>query len=107
MTRLATEGELEEELLRLYRKWSTLGYRASRFYQTFTKGCKRYKGSVNTVTDTVSKYGTSQGFDRLREMGRLDLTLEKRIVLNPQWSHLFSLRLCNFAALKLEQAKSK
>jgi len=102
MTDLATEADLERELLRLYRKWATLGYPANRFYQTFTRGCKRYKGGVNAVQDVVLKHGTG-GFERLREMSRIDLTLENRIVLNREWNHLFSLKVCNTAAWKLER----
>jgi len=89
MTDLKTEEDLEGELLRLYRKWKTLGYPANRFYQTFKKGCKRYKGGVRAVEDAVSKSGPG-GFERLKEIGRLDLTLERWIVLDPKWAHLFS-----------------
>jgi hypothetical protein len=101
MTNLATESDLERELLLLFHKWNSLGYRASRFYQTFTKRCRRYKGGINAVQDVVLKFGTG-GFGRLKEMGRIDLTLEKRIVLNREWTHLFSLKVCNAAAWKLE-----
>src|SRR5271169_6669144 len=101
MANLATESDLERKLLRLHHKWAALGYRASRFYQTFTKGCKRYKGGINAVQDVVLKSGTG-GFERLDDMGRIDLTLEKRIVLNREWTRLFSLKACNAAARKLE-----
>jgi hypothetical protein len=101
VTNLATESDLERELLRLYRKWDALGYRASRFYQTFTKGCMRYKGGVNAVVVAVSKTGAG-GFERLREMRRLDLTLENRIVLNREWTHLFSNKVCIAAQRKMD-----
>jgi hypothetical protein len=89
MTDLKTERDLEGELFLLYRKWKTLDYSANRFYQTCAKGCKRYKGGVKAVEDAVSKPGTG-GFERLRKIGRPELTLERWIVLNPKWSHLFS-----------------
>jgi hypothetical protein len=41
MTDLESESDLEALLLRLYRKWEVLGYRASRFYQMFMPHCKQ------------------------------------------------------------------
>ncbi len=102
MNSLRTERELEGELFFLYRKWMTLGYKASRFYQTFGKGCKRYKGGVRAVIDAVSRPGTTGGFERLREMGRLELTLERWIVLSPKWAHLFSPEVREIAQRKLD-----
>jgi hypothetical protein len=102
MNDLKTERDLEGELFLLYRKWITLGYKASRFYQTFAKGSVRYKGSVQAVIDAVSKPGTTGGFERLREIGRLELTLERWIVLSPKWAHLFSPEVHNIAQRKLD-----
>jgi len=76
-------------------------YSANRFYQTFAKSSKRYKGGVQAVIDAVSKPGAG-GFERLREIGRLDLTLESWIVLNPKWAHLFSTKICIAAQRKLD-----
>ena len=100
MTELKTQRDLEGELFLLYRKWQTLGYPANRFYQTFAKGCKRYKGGVRAVEDAVLKPGAG-GFERLKEIGRLDLTLEKWIVLNPKWAHLFSDEVYSAAGRKV------
>ena len=84
-----TETDLEIELLSLYRQWAKLGYRASRFYQTFMGHCKSYKGGIRAATDVLWKTGTG-GFERLKELGRLDLTIEKAIILNPKWTQLFN-----------------
>ena len=100
MTTLESEADLEAVLLRLYRKWETLGYRASRFYQMFMRHCKRYRGGIAAIRSVVSKPGTG-GFERLVEMGRLDLTVEKAIILNPKWTHLFSDNLRNMAQRKV------
>jgi hypothetical protein len=84
MTDFESEADLEALLLRLYRKWETLGYRASRFYQMFMPHCKQYRGGIAAIRNVVSKSGTG-GFEKLVEMGRLDLTVEKAIILNPKW----------------------
>jgi hypothetical protein len=44
------------------------------------------------------------GFEKLVEMGRLDLTVEKAIILNPKWTHLFSDNLRNMAQRKVNGA---
>lgn len=101
MTKLATEVDLEIELMRLHHDWETVGYRARRFYQMFMKHCKRYSGGIAAVRNVVSKSGTG-GFDELVKRGRLDLTLEKAIVLNRHWTHLFSRSLCIIAQRKVD-----
>ena len=97
-----SESDLEIELLSLYRRWEALGYRASRFYQTFMSHCKLYKGGIAAVRSVLWKPGTG-GFDRLNELGRLDLTIEKAIILNPQWASLFSDRDRVLAQRKLNR----
>jgi hypothetical protein len=101
MTNLRTEADLEIELAQIYQKWEALGYRASRFYQMFMRHCKRYKGGIAAVRDVVSKSGTG-GFEKLAKLDRLDLTLEKAIVLNRDWTHLFSSNLCIIAQRKID-----
>ncbi len=101
MTTLATEVELEIELVRLHREWEAAGYPARRFYQMFMKHCKRYKGGIAAVRNVVAKSGTG-GFDELVRRGRLDLTLERAIVLNHHWTHLFSKDLYIIAQHKVD-----
>ena len=83
MNNLESEADLEGLLLRLYQKWEALGYRASRFYQMFMLDCKRYRGGIAAIRNVVSKSGTG-GFEKLVGMGRLDLTVEKAIILSPK-----------------------
>ena len=85
---MTNQADLELELRHLYQQWQRLGYDARRFYQMFMKHCKRYKGGVAAVRDVLWKRGTG-GFDRLQHLGRPDLTVEKYVVLNPKWNHLF------------------
>jgi hypothetical protein len=98
---MTNQADLERELLHLYRPWESLDYKASRFYQMFMKHCKRYKGGIAAVRNVVSKSGTG-GFEKLVKLGRLDLTLEKAIVLNRHWTHLFSANLCMIAQRKID-----
>lgn len=71
----------------LYRRWGALGYWAKRFYQTFSRHCKRYKGGVAAVRSVLAKRQTA-GLMFLRRAGRLDLSVE-RLVLHSTYRHLF------------------
>ncbi len=67
----------------------------------FMPHCKRYRGGIEAIRNVVSKSGTG-GFERLVKMGRLDLTVEKAIVLNPKWTDLFSDALRKMAQRKVD-----
>ena len=67
----------------------------------FMPHCKRYRGGIAAIRNVVSKPGTG-GFERLVEMGCLHLTVEKAIVLNPNWTHLFSDNLPKIAQRKVD-----
>ena len=82
------ERDLEAELHRLYIECGRLGYWARRWYQLFTPTCKNYIGGIRTVRKTLDTGGHSFGISKVREMKRLDLTVEA-LVLDPKWAHLF------------------
>ena len=84
---MASEEELEAALQSLYYKWGGLGYWARRFYQKFSRHCKRYVGGVQAVR-SVLPFQTP-GFIFLKEHGRLDLSVEA-LLLTPEWKGLFT-----------------
>src|ERR1019366_3400609 len=84
---MASEEELEAALQGLYYKWGGLGYWARRFYQKFSRHCKRYVGGVQAVR-SVLPFQTP-GFIFLKEHGRLDLSVEA-LLLTPEWKGLFT-----------------
>jgi hypothetical protein len=88
MPNLPDERDLEAELHRLYLECGKLGYWARRWYQLFTPGCKNYVGGIRTVRKTLDTGGRSFGMSKVREMNRLDLTVEA-LVLDSKWKHFF------------------
>ncbi len=59
-------------------------YRATRYLQML-----RRRGGVETAKVFLRRKGVSSGFERLRECGRLDLTVEAH-VLKPEFASLFT-----------------
>jgi len=84
---MANEEEFEAALRDLYFEWGRLGYWARRFYQKFSRHCKRYVGGIQAVR-SVLPFQTA-GFIFLKEHGRLDLSVET-LLLKPEWKGLFS-----------------
>ena len=91
----ARERALESALFSLYEAWARLptrpGYKrryyAERFRQMIVPGCERYKGGIAAVREVIYS-GTTGGFSFLREMGRLDLSVES-LILRKDWADLF------------------
>ncbi|MEK7994251.1 MAG: hypothetical protein AAB403_10645 [Planctomycetota bacterium] len=88
---LPLEKELETELLAIYEKCSTMGYRRTRFKKMLTTSNPRfYKGPVGTVRHLMfGEPGPTSGFRRLVKAGRLTWTVEWLIANNPRWQPLF------------------
>ena len=79
------ETAFEHAMLELYDAWwAQIRYRASRFRQLVNN-----RGGVGAAEALLAKPGTSEGFDRLAEAGKLGLTVEF-LVLRPEFGHLFS-----------------
>ncbi len=61
------------------------GYNAKVFIQMLHE-----RGGLSTAKYLINAPQPSEGYTHLFERGRLDLTVEARIVDNPQWHSLFS-----------------
>jgi hypothetical protein len=60
------------------------GYRASAFL-----GMLNARGGVQTARQLINSAKPSDGYTRLWELGRLDLTVEATVVDNVRWHPLF------------------
>ena len=86
MAEVHDEAALEAALEVLYHEWGSLGFWARRLHQEFSPGRKRYIGGVAAVRSVLTS--RTHGFSFLRQHKRLDLSIE-RLVLKPEWNHLF------------------
>ena len=70
--------------------WQTFEQSVKAGYQPsyFLRSVKRY-GGMETARRLLAKDGLSKGFDALRKVGRLDLSVEAQ-VLRPQFVDLFT-----------------
>lgn len=79
-----SEMQFHQEMIRIYDEACKLGYRPSRFLQMVEKLVGR-----QTAKHLLSSEAPASGFERLWELGRMDLTVES-LVLQEQWAHLFT-----------------
>jgi hypothetical protein len=86
------EKELETELLAIYDKCSTIGYRPTYFKRMLTSSNRQfYKGPVGTVRHLLlGELASDSGFRRLVKAGKLEWTVEWLIAKNPRWQPLFT-----------------
>lgn len=74
------------------------GYNAKVFIQMLHE-----RGGLSTAKYLINALQPSEGYTHLFERGRLDLTVEARIVDNPQWHHLFTATELDRARKRLEK----
>ena len=79
------EKDFSKDMLNIYKTADReLGYKATRFLQMLSKD-----GPVKTAKKLISKNGGTEGFLKLWESGRLDLSIEN-LVLNEKYKALFT-----------------
>jgi hypothetical protein len=79
------ERQFNAAMLEIYeRAGAEVGYWATRYLQLL-----RNRGGLGAARYLLSSKVTSDGYARLRDAGRLDLTVEA-LVQQPQWESLFS-----------------
>ncbi len=79
------EGRFHEEMLRLYREANEqCSYNSVRFLQMVSE-----QGGVQAAKALLHATGYSDGFTTLWEHGRLDLSMEARVIQDP-WRALFT-----------------
>jgi hypothetical protein len=78
------EAAFHQAMLDSYHQLAKLGYRATYFLRMVQE-----LGGVEAVRQLINQDGVSEGFTRLWEMGRLDLSAEA-FVLKPEYRELFT-----------------
>lgn len=79
------EKELRGDMIEIYRKADKeCGYRATRFLQMIDR-----KGPLVAAKELISKDGGTEGFTKLWEFGRLDLSLEA-LVISGKYNNFFT-----------------
>lgn len=80
------DQEFEAALIELYRRWvREVNYRAQRFLAMV-----RRRGPVEAARAVINASEPPRGFTRLRQAGRLDLTVEALVVENRRFHHLLT-----------------
>jgi hypothetical protein len=79
-----TEEAFHQAMLDSYHQLANLGYRATYFLRMVQE-----LGGAQAVRQLINQDDISEGFTRLWEMGRLDLSAEA-FVLRPEYRELFT-----------------
>ena len=86
------EHRFGRAMLDIYNQARSIGYTPSVFHRMLHE-----KGAVQTAKHLINSSRPSEGYTRLWEMGRLDLSVEAVVHDNAEWHELFTedeLRLC-------------
>jgi hypothetical protein len=78
------ENDLHAEMVQIHADAKEIGYNASRFIQMVNE-----QGSVAAAKHLINSTQPSEGFTRLWELRRLDITVEAR-ALKPEYRSLFT-----------------
>jgi hypothetical protein len=81
---MENERAFGKAMVGLYHEAKSEGYNASFFLRMISE-----LGPVETARKLINAEAPSDGFTRLYELGRLDLTVEA-LALAPEWRDLFS-----------------
>ena len=92
------EQRFHQAMIEVYKEAkSKLGYNATRFLQMVTE-----HGGVEAARRLINASEPSEGYGRLFELGRLDLTVEA-YALRPEWAALFSPKELELARRRLRE----
>jgi hypothetical protein len=81
----AAEAQFDQAMLDIY----SLAGRETGYWAGYFLRAVRKDGGLETARKLLWKTGTSKGFERLKEEGRLDLSMEA-LMLRPEFRELFS-----------------
>ena len=81
----STEREFSDALHSIFKKASAIGYKPTAFLAMLGS-----HGAIETARRLVNAPQPSEGYTKLWEMGRLDLSVEAVIHDNPDFHSLFS-----------------
>lgn len=82
---MSLRKQFEKDMMQIYlRAKKECKYNASRYFQMLSE-----KGGIETARALIYKVGGTDGFEKLWELGRLDLTVEA-LVLKGEYEELFT-----------------
>jgi hypothetical protein len=87
----------DRAMLQLYEEACAIGYNATYFVRMLSE-----QGGVATAKQLVTSSAPSEGFTKLWELKRLDISVEA-LVLKPDWRELFTADEIKRARERLEQ----
>ena len=79
------EQRFDLEMNEIYKEAKSKGYTAAYFFQMLHQ-----HGGLYTAKYLINTNEPSPGYFRLYDMGRLDLTVEARVLNNSEWHSLFT-----------------
>ncbi len=100
--RVQLENKFEQAMRDIYKRAKKeCDYLANRFLQMVNE-----RGGLSTAKFLLHEKHISEGFEKLWEKGRLDISVEK-VVLNPEWKSLFTEEERGIAKSRLLDANFK
>lgn len=84
MTRL--EADFSKAMMNIYLSAKKIGYTPSIFHRMLMQN-----GAIATANQLINSSTVSEGYTRLFELERLDLTVEAVIYENDKWHQLFTI----------------
>jgi hypothetical protein len=79
------EREFHQTMIDLHRAAEAIGYRATVFI-----GMVQQRGGLATAKALINSSRPTDGYTKLFELGRLDLSVEAVVIDNPAWHELFT-----------------
>lgn len=79
------ERRFSESMFAIYREARNIGYTPSIFLRMLNE-----KGALQTAQQLINAGQPSDGYTRLWELGRLDLSVEAVVYENAEWHGLFT-----------------
>lgn len=92
------QTEFHQEMLRIYAEASVFGYRPTYFLRMVNE-----QGGLTAARKLLRDGTVSDGFVRLWQEGRLDISVEA-VVLDPQWRGMFTSDELAVAQMRLDDA---
>ena len=79
------EKKFDHAMIEIYHRSLGAGYKASGFYTMILN-----QGGLKTAKQLINSSRPSDGYTKLWELNRLDISVEAVVLENPKWHGLFS-----------------
>lgn len=79
------ERQFDKAVLEIYHSAKAIGYTPSAFHQMISR-----HGGLGAAKKLINARSPSEGYTKLWELGRLDISVEAVVHDNPKWHPLFT-----------------